>query len=49
MFWLLSTRVSYVNNSFLRAEAKPPDVVLVQLLDAQRQVGRSESAEDAAL
>lgn len=33
-----------MNRRLLWAEAEPPDLVLVQLLDAQGQVGRAEPA-----
>lgn len=38
-----------MNNRLLWAEAEPPDLVLVQFLDAQRQVGRGEPAAEGAL
>lgn len=41
--------LTYVNDGFLRAETKPPDVVVIQLLDAQRQVGRGESGPDSEM
>lgn len=42
-------QITYMNNGLLWAEAKPPDLVLVQFLDAQRQVRRGEPAADSAL
>lgn len=44
-----SVAAAYLANGLTAAEAEPPSLVLVQFLDAQRQVGRHEPAAHSVI